>query len=327
MLKRFVEWLDELLADEGSAAVVRAVVGLMSFAVLLGAVLGNTVAKAGALVAAIFSVLSSGLLLLADRCNLVRQVEMHKELVPRYSKIVADDRHPSYAVMTWEEYAAIEPNGDARKQVTIRAKVLNDLRVLRLVQGCGWAQPARYRRKVRVQVRKLLVGDLPGASLTTTVAWLRNGQLVLMVHLPEPPKVGSELTIAVEFTWPGMCAPLMRDRRPDRFQLRFATPVTYARYSVVLPRGYNACVEPVGFKEHQNGYSCGPVSNEDGRPMFLFEGFDLPVHEPVGMRLDAQPGSGVGSIAQRASAVLRLVICRMEYGLTALRLLFARRPA
>lgn len=286
MLKRFVEWLDDLLADEGSAAVVKAVVGLLSFAVLLGAVLGNTAVKAGALVAAILVVLSFGLLLLADRRKLVRQVELHKDLVSKYSKIVAEDRHPSYDIITWEEYASVEPNGDARKQVTIRAKVLNDLRVLRLVQGCGWAQPARYRRKVRVEVRKLLIGDLPGASLSTTVAWLKDGQLVLIVHFPEPPKVDSEITIAVEFSWPAMCSPLMRDRRPDTFTLRFATPVAYARYKVALPRGYDAYLEPVGFEEHRNGYSCGPANSEDGRPVFLFEGFDLPVHDAVGMRLE-----------------------------------------
>ncbi|XVS66361.1 hypothetical protein ACQPYE_09975 [Actinosynnema sp. CA-299493] len=285
MLKRFVQWLDDLLVDEGSAAVVKAVVGIMSFAVLLGAVFGNAAVKAGALVAAILAVLSFGLLLLSDRRDLVRQLETHKELVSKYSKRVAEDRHPSYDVITWEEYAAIEPNGDARKLLTIRAKVLNDLRVLRLVQGCGWAQPARYRRKVHVVVRKLLIGDLPGASLSTTVAWLKDGQLVLMVHFPEPPKVDSEITIAVEFNWPAMCSPLMRDRRPDTFTLQFATPVVYARYKVALPRGSDAYVEPVGFEEHQNGYSCGPVNDEDGRPVFLFEGVDLPEHEKLGMRL------------------------------------------
>jgi hypothetical protein len=286
VLKRFVQWLDDLLVDEGAFAVVKAAVGLMSFAVLLGAVLGNAAVKAGALVAAVLMVLSLGLLLLADRRTIVREVELYKELVSKYSKTVAEDRHPSYGIITWEEQVTIEPNGDARKQLTIRANVLNDLRVLRLVQGCGWAQPAKYRRKVRVVVRKLLIGDLPGASLSTTVAWLKDGKLVLMVHFPEPPKADSEIAISVEFVWPGMCSPLMRDRVPDAYTLQFATPVVYARYKVVLPRGYDAYVEPVGFEEDRNGYACGPGKAEDGRPTFLFEGFDLPVHDNVGMRLE-----------------------------------------
>ncbi|ONI91238.1 hypothetical protein ALI22I_09190 [Saccharothrix sp. ALI-22-I] len=285
MLKRFVQWLDDLLADEGVPAVVKAVLGIMSFAVLLGAVFGNTAVKAGALVTSILVVLSLGLILLADRRALVRQVEEHRNLVSRYSKIVAEDGHSQYRIITWEEHATIEVNGDARKLVTIRAKVLADLRVMRLVQGCGWAQPARYRREIGVEVRKLLVGDLPGASLSTTVAWLKDGQLVLMVHFPEPPRVDSEITIAVEFTWPGMCAPLMRDRVPDKFTLRFATPVGYARYKVVLPRGYDAYHEPIGFEEYENGFAAGPGKDESGQPVFLFEGFDLPEHQSLGMRL------------------------------------------
>ncbi|MFJ6676505.1 hypothetical protein ACIQMJ_35835 [Actinosynnema sp. NPDC091369] len=285
MLKRFVQWLDDFLLDEGTWAVVKAAVGLLSFAVLLGAVLGNAAVEAGALVAAILVVLSLGLLLPADRRGVVREVEKLKDLVSRYSKIVAEDRHPSYGIITWEAQVAVEPNGDARRQVTIRAKVLNDLRVLRLIEGCGWPQPAKYRREVRVEVRKLLVGDLPGASLSTTVAWLQDGKLVLMVHFPEPPKVGSEITIAVEVVWPGMCSPLMRDREPDVFTVGFATPVVYARYKVTLPRGYDAYVEPVGFEEDANGFAAGPAKGEDGRPVFLFEGVDLPEHQKLGMRL------------------------------------------
>lgn len=294
MLKRFVQWLDDLLLDEGASAVVKAVVGLMSFAVLLGAVLGNAAVKAGALVAAVLVVLSLGLLLLADRRAMVRDVEKHKDLVSKYSKIVADDRHPSYGIITWEAQVTVEANGDARRQTTIRAKVLDDLRVLRLIEGCGWPQPAKYRRKVRVEVRKLLIGDLPGASLSTTVAWLGDGRLVLMVHLPEPPKIGSEVTIAVEVVWPGMCAPLMRQGEPDTFTVRFATPVVYARYKVALPRGHDAYVEPVGFDEHANGFAVGPAKGEDGRPVFFFEGVDLPEHEKLGMRLQLKGRGDLG---------------------------------
>jgi hypothetical protein len=285
VLKRFVKWLDDSLADEGVWAVVKVVVALLAFAVLLGATLGNAVVRTVALVTATPVVLSLGLVLLADRRNLVREVEKHKGLVSKYSKIVADDRHPSYGIITWEAQVTVEPNGDARRQTTIRAKVLNDLRVLRLIEGCGWPQPAKYRRKVRVNVRKLLVGDLPGASLSTTVAWLKDGQLVLIVHFPESLKVDSEFTIAVEVVWPAMCSPLMRDREPDTFTVRFQTPVVYARYKVLLPRGYDAYAEPVGFEENENGFAAGPAKDEDGRPVFLFEGVDLPEHQKLGMRL------------------------------------------
>lgn len=286
MLDAFVRWLDGVLADEGAPAVVKAVLGLMSFAVLLGAVFGNAAVKAGALAAAVFSVFSLALLLLVRQRALKRQVEEGIALVSKYSKIVADDRHPSYQVIRWEEHLVVEANGDARKLLTIRAKVINDLQVLRLVEGCRWPQPARRRQDVRVRVRNLLIGDLPGASLSTTVAWVSDGKLVLIVHFPRPPRVESEINISVEFTWPGMCRPLMRDQVPEEFSVRFLTPVFYARYKVVLPRGFDAYLEPIGFEEHENGFAAGPSTAEDGRPVFLFEGFDLPERRTIGMRLE-----------------------------------------
>lgn len=286
MLDKFVQWLDDLLADEGAAAVVKAVLGLMSFAVLLGAVFGNAAVKAGAFVTTVFVVLSLGLVLLARQRVLKRQAEEDVALIERYSRIVADDRHPSYQVIKWEEHYVIEANGDARKLVTIRAKVLNDFRVLRLVEGCRWPQPARDRRHVRVTVRKLRVSDLPGASLSTTKAWVADGRMVLIAHVSRPPEVGSEINIAVEFDWPGMCTPLMRERKPDDFTLRFRTRAAYASCKVVLPRGCDAYLEPVGFEEDENGFYTGSSTSEDGRPVFLFDGFDLPEHRDVGMRLE-----------------------------------------
>ncbi|QFZ17676.1 hypothetical protein [Saccharothrix syringae] len=292
MLDRFVQWLDDLLAEEGAAAVVRAVLGLMSFAMLLAAVFGNAAVKAGAFVVTTLVVLSLGLVLLSRQRVLKRRVEENVALVAKYSKMVADDRHPSYQVIKWEEHLVVEANGDARKSLTIRAKVVNDLQVLRLVEGCRWPQPARYRSRVRVDVRKLLVGDLPGASLSTTKAWVEDGKLVLIVHFPRPPRLGSEINIAIGFEWPGRCEPLVRNRVPEDFVMRFQTPVVYASYKVVLPRGTDAYVEPVGFDENENGFFAGPSAEENGRPVFLFDGFDLPERRTIGMRLELK-GRGV----------------------------------
>jgi len=286
VLDRFVRWLDDVLAEEGAAAVVKAVPGLMSSAVLLSAVFGNTAVKAGAFATAVLVVLSLGLVLLGRQRLLKKQVEESTALMSKYSKIVADDRHPSYRVIKWDERYTIEANGDTLKLVTIRAQVVNDLQLVRLVEGCHRPQPARYRKRVRVDVRTLRVSDQPGAALGTTKAWVEDGRLVLIVHFPRPPQVGSEINIAVEFDWPGMCEPLMRDRKPEDFTLRFLTPTTYASCRVTLPRGYDVYLEPVGFEEEENGFCAGPGTPENGRPVFLFDGFDLPEHRLLGMRLE-----------------------------------------
>ncbi|MEV1115005.1 hypothetical protein AB0I91_08045 [Actinosynnema sp. NPDC049800] len=287
MLQRFVHWLDDLLADEGAPVVVKAVVGVLSFAVLLGAILGSAAVKAGALVAAILVLLSLGLLLLADRRGLVRQVESYRTIISQLVDVASGDQRPAYRIVDWDEFVGVDSNGNARRRTTIRAKVLSkDLWVVPLVQGCGWPQPSRYRRQIGVAVRRFLGGDLPGASLTTTSTWVADGKFVLIVHLPEPPPEDSEITIAVEIEWPGMCAPLMRDRTPDDFTFRFATPVRHARYKVALPRGYDAYYEPIGFEEDHNGFTLGPAEDESGRSIFVFEGFDLPMRHGMGMRLE-----------------------------------------
>ncbi|MEV8440154.1 hypothetical protein AB0425_22480 [Actinosynnema sp. NPDC051121] len=287
MLKRFVKWLDGLLVDEGSATVVKAVVGIMSFAVLLGAVLGNAAVKAGALVAAILLVLSAALLLLADRRELVREVESYRAIVSQLAQVASGDRNPAYRISDWDEFVAIEPNGDGRRRITIRAEVSsNDLWVVPLIQGCGWPQPAKFRNQVRVAVRRLLSGDAPGVSLTTTSTWVADGKSVLIIHFPEPLQSGTEITIAVEVFWPGMCAPLMRDQSPDKFTLRFATPVAHARYRVLLPRGFDAYSEPIGFESGNDDLVLGASVVGNGQPIFVFEGGDLPMRHDIGMRLE-----------------------------------------
>ena len=287
MLKRFVQWLDDLLAGEGASAVVKAVVGILSFAVLLGAVLGNTAVKAGALVAAILVLLSFGLILLADRKRLLRQAESHRAIISQLAVVASGDQQPAYRITDWGEFVGIESNGDARRRTTIRVEVLSkELRMVSLVQGCGWPQPARYRSRIVVAVRRLLSDDVPGASLTTTSTWVTDGKFVLIVHLSEPPLEGSDITIVVETVWPGMCAPLMRDRMPDDFTLRFVTPVRHVRYEVALPRGYDAYWEPVGFEEGRTGFDLGPAKDGNGQSIFVFEGFDLPMRHNMGMRLE-----------------------------------------
>lgn len=293
MLARFVAWLDDLLAEEGGLVVVKAVLGIMSFAVLLGAVLGNTAVKAGALVSALLVLLSLGLLLLADRRTTLRRLDVHRQLVSHYTKIGLGGGPPAYRVVDWDESVAVAPNGDARKRVMIRAEVLaDDLWAVRLVHGCGWDQPARYRRRVRVVARKLLTDDAPGPKMAVTSAWLGDGKFVLIIHFRVTPPKGSEFGVLVECDWPGMCAPLMQDRSPDEFTLNFVTPVAHARYRVALPSGYDAYFEPVGFEAGEAGFASNRSVNENGQVLFGMESSDVPSHRAVGMRLEVK-GRGV----------------------------------
>jgi hypothetical protein len=113
-----------------------------------------------------------------------------------------------------------------------------------------------------------------------------DGRLVLTLHFPEPPPNDSEMTIVIEVAWPGMCAPLMRVRTPDDFTLKFVTPVARARYKIVLPPGYDAYLEPIGFEAGHSGFALGSLTDDNGQATFVFEGTDLPMRRGVGMRLE-----------------------------------------
>lgn len=82
MLRSFIAWLDGYLAGEDTPAVIKAIVGIMSFAVLLGTILGNDAVKSGLLVAVVFCLISVVVVLLGDRRSLYRDLELHRVSCP-----------------------------------------------------------------------------------------------------------------------------------------------------------------------------------------------------------------------------------------------------
>jgi hypothetical protein len=178
MLRSFVAWLDDYLADEGPSAVMRAVIGLLSFAALLGALLGSVAVKAGVIVTVLLTLLGAALLLLADRRAMRSQLQLHRRLVLRYGKYV-DEPQSAYQVLSWKQTAHVtNTRGDTKEHVTVRVKVLRpEMRLIRLVFGCGWSQPARHRRHIKVNVRNLLAGNVLGTKPEVTYFWVSDGTI------------------------------------------------------------------------------------------------------------------------------------------------------
>jgi hypothetical protein len=293
MLRSFIAWLDDYLAGEGPSALVKAVVGLLSFAGLLGAVLGDVAIKAGALVVVILSVVSLGLMIVADRKRLRRRIELAERVIVR----CADFTHalePGYRMTAWDKTVVVSPNGDAAETLKVRAAVERpDVQFFWLRTGCGWPQPAKYRRRVDVRVRNLLTSDVPGTSLDRTLSWRADGRLVVVIHLPRPPRVGGEICILMETWWPGKCAPLMRDGRCDEFTIRLDRVVEHARYRIVLPKGYGTYCEPIGFQSGDSGFSVVSATTDEGCSAYQLEARDLPVDRNVGLRLELKQGAPV----------------------------------
>lgn len=285
MLRSFVAWLDDYLAGEAPSALVKAVVGLLSFAALLGTLLGDLAVRAGSLVAVIFAVVSLGLMLLADRRSLRRRIDLSERLIAQYADFIRAAEQ-GYHLASFGKTIVVRPNGDSVETMLVRATVDKpDVQFFWLWFGCGRPQSARCRRRVDVRVRNLLDGDKPGTSLDRTLSWLADGRLVVIVHLRRRLEVGDDISVKLEVVWPGKCAPLMRGQCDD-FTLNFPKGVDHVRYKIVLPKGCEAYCEPIGFRDGDAGFGVESGQADDGCSTYQIEACDLSVDRKVGLRLE-----------------------------------------
>lgn len=283
MLRETILFLEEFLHGRGAPAVAKAVVGIMSFAVLLGAALGSTAIKSGALVAVVLLVTIAGIALVVNRRSDRRELATQQELLSRYCNQL-DKTRPGYQILEWKETTVIGDRGDACTKVTVKLRPLGtDLLFVRLKFGCGWPQPAKYRRQVKMAVRNVLVDGSPGTTLHKTLSWPRDGTLAAVIHFHEPPLHDSEISFAVELDWPRQCLPLV-EGSPDEFSLMFAQPVAHAVYRVVLPTGTDAYLEPIGPLDE--GYDLRKDQDDLNTRSITLELFDPPVRHRVGARLE-----------------------------------------
>jgi hypothetical protein len=287
MLRSFIAWLDDYLAGEGPPAVARAVVGILSFAALLGTLLGSVAVKAGVLVAVLLTLIGFAVLLLTDRRSLHRKSEANQRLVSHYCGFISQQLHSAPQILSWEQVTTIDKNGGAKESIVIRAKTVYDnIQFFRLSFGACWNQPQRLRRKVRVDVRSLSVTGIPGTRLQISTSWRANGKLDLIVHFHTPPRSGSEIRLVLDWDWPSKCIPLIRGE-PDEFVfLLTQQALIFGRKKVILPEGCDAYYEPVGFTEDQAGFLIDRTVDDQGRVQFLFECHQLDAHHRAGIRLE-----------------------------------------
>ncbi|MFD9702372.1 hypothetical protein [Lentzea sp. NPDC059081] len=299
MLNSFLEWLDDYLQREDSTAVVRAVVGLMGFAGLLGTVLGSSVVRGGGFVAIALFVISVILLLLADRRRLRKKYDSHKKFLGRYCNFIVEHRGgPLIRITLWKQTTFVQPNGDVREILRINAVAeRRQVYFLRFRAGGGEGnQPMsrRQQRRVKVDARPIAVNGEPGPRWEVTMSWGTDGRLNSFVHFHEPVRRGGKIDIEIERFWPGKVAAFMRDGATEPFAFRFTglMPSDAIEHTVVLPLGYNAYHATVGFDEPDPGFSVTVGKDDEGRRTFTFRGKGLTPKKNFGMRLDlARPAS------------------------------------
>jgi len=289
MFKSFIAWLDSYISREEPSSILKALIGLMAFAGLLGTIFGNQTIRVGAFVVVIVFVTSAILLLLADRRRLQRAYDVHRNLLALYCDFVIDNHpKPLISVADWRQVTHIQPNGDVKETLKIHAVALRrEVHFIRLRAGSGWEQPEKYRREVKVIARSLTVNNLPGPQWHVTRSWRSADKMTSIVHFHQPVRRGEEVRFEVVRIWPRKCHPLMREGAVDSFTFKNSSliRISNVEHTIVLPPGTSARYEAIGFNE---GASAAPIRiavNDDGTS-FCFTAETLPEKDAVGIRLE-----------------------------------------
>ncbi|HEY7592738.1 MAG TPA: hypothetical protein VH969_06245 [Actinophytocola sp.] len=292
--------MDLYISRETPASVLKSLVGLMTFAGLLGTIFGNEAIRVGAFVVVIFFAVCVILLLLGDRRRLQQENRAARQLVSRYCDFVVDNASkPLVSITAWDQVVYVQPNGDVREIITIKAVALRKkVYFIRMTAGSRWDQPERYRRNVRVIARGLTVNNRTGPHWLVTNSWMSSQKMVSILHLHEPIALGEEVLFEVIRMWPAKCRPLMRDDIAESFVFRTShlLDIKHVEYKVVLPAGYDAVHEPIGHIEPDVRFSVEEGRDQEGRRVFIWHADLVPAGKTVGFRLELSESSTLASL-------------------------------
>lgn len=289
MFKGFIAWLDSHISREEPSSIIKSMIGLLTFAGLLGTVFGNHAIRAGAFVIAVLFILSITLALLGDRRRLRKANDTQRAQLVRYcTHLIESNSAPQLSIDRWRQWVYVQPNGDVREVLKLKAVVLDEpIHFLRLTSRCLWDQPERYRRDVKITANRLSDNGKRGTNWHVTTSWQSMEKLIYIAHLDQPVNRGEEISFQLVRLWPAKCLPLMRDQEADGFTLYMTNrlQVQSAEYRVILPPGFDAVQELIGATHPDVHLSAETEYDQEDRKVFVWRSEKIPVMTAIGMRL------------------------------------------
>lgn len=289
MFKGFIAWLDSYISREEPSAVLKAMVGLMAFAGLLGTIFGSQAIRVGAFVVVIVFVASLVLVLLADRQHMKHTYDTHRMLLARYCNFVIErSSEPLISIESWKQKVCVHTNGDVRETLTLKATALREsVYFFRLKAGSGWDQPERYRRNVKVVARSIMINGMPGPRLNVTNSWETTQKMSSVLHLHHAIRRGEQILFEVVRTWPGKCLPLVRGEADEfTFYTTRLLEVQHIECAITLPVGFDAVYELIGSAKPDVQLSADRQLDQEGRNVFTLHSNKIPAHTTVGIRVE-----------------------------------------
>lgn len=290
MLKGFIDWFDSHITREEPSAILKSLIGFMTFAGLLGTIFGNHAIRAGAFAVVITFVLSVMLLLIADRRRLKRAYDLQRARLARYCDYVIENTPaPQILIESWQQAVYVRTNGDVREVLNLKAVALGEkVHFVRLTAGSRWDQPDRYRRDVKVTARSISADGTPGPHWYVTTSWQSAHKMVSIPHLRRAIGRGEEVSFEMVRDWPAKCLPMMRQKEAEDFTLCTTSrlPVQSAEYRVVLPRGFDAVHELIGSTQPDVHLSAETKYDQENRRVFIWRSDSIPTLTTVGIRIE-----------------------------------------
>ncbi|MCE7002132.1 hypothetical protein LWC34_04720 [Kibdelosporangium philippinense] len=285
MLKRFLAWLEDYVADAGVIGLSGAVLGILAFGGTLSAVFGNSGIRAATFTAAILAIAGLFAWLAASRKYWHDRAQRDQRLLAHYCNIL-HDRFNYWRIKDWDETVVVDERGNAKQLVKARVLVeSDDLDFFRVRLGSHWKQPVADRKRVKVKVRSLEHDGIGGTRSDTTTSWLHDGRLEVLTHFNSPLEKNDIVNLAIELDWPRKCFPLMHGE-PDDFVMRFARHIEKATWTIILPAGTKVYVDPVGLRPEEDSYEVRQRVNAAGDSELRLSVKDIEPYRRFGVRLD-----------------------------------------
>ena len=279
--------LDDYLRDHEPTAALKTAIALVTFVNLLGALFGNSTIRTMAFVGVITGLLAGMLLLLADRRGIQQERDTYLQRLNWYYDVLgALSPEPLIAVDNWEQTVEIMPNGDTREVQIIDAVAPREVIFFaRLTARSRWQQPRRHLRRITMTARRVNIDNSLGPLWNVMSSW-EGDKLVAYLDLDPFLRRGETLRFRVDRTWPAKCRPMMRHDKAEDFLLRTtkALEIRFVKYSVILPKGYEAAYELIGEGE-PDVQLLGDVTEEEGRKTYSWYAEKVPGHTRIGIRL------------------------------------------
>jgi hypothetical protein len=165
--------LQDYVVYTGVLGVVEVGLGGLALTGLAGALLSrNDAERASSVVVVLISMLGLFVLLVANRAEWRRRIDVDRRLLRNYCDTLEKRHGQQWRVKSWVQEVDVRPHGDVFERISVTVVECEFLDFCSIINGSKWDWPDRYRPRVKVKVCSVEVGYEGGARFDYTSTWM-----------------------------------------------------------------------------------------------------------------------------------------------------------